>query len=107
MSHWTPAQALAQLHAEGSEFSALFRHGSLEVEFYKPNKVDRQQPHTRDELYVIATGHGQFIVQGRECRVGPGDVLFVPAGAEHRFYGFSEDFGTWVFFYGPQGGESA
>lgn len=107
MSHWTAAQALEQLHAEGNEFSTLFRHGSLEVEFYKPDQVDLQQPHTRDELYVIATGHGQFIVQGRECSVQPGDVLFVPAGAEHRFYDFSADFGTWVFFYGPQGGEAA
>jgi hypothetical protein len=33
--------------------------------------------------------------------------LDVPAGAHHRFYDFSEDFGTWVFFYGPQGGDSA
>ncbi len=30
---------------------------------------------------------------------------FVAAGVEHRFSKFSEDFSTWVFFYGPQGGE--
>jgi mannose-6-phosphate isomerase-like protein (cupin superfamily) len=35
----------------------------------------------------------------------PGDALFVAAGVEHRFEGFSEDFGTWVMFYGPEGGE--
>ncbi len=107
MSHWTPTQALEQLRAEGSEFSTLFQHGSLEIEFYRPNQVDRQQPHTRDEIYVVAAGHGRFMVQGRECSFQPGDVLFVPAGAEHRFYDFSEEFGTWVFFYGPQGGEAA
>ena len=89
MSHWTPAQALERLCTEGREFSTLFRHGSLEVEFYKPDRVDRQQPHTRDELYVIAAGRGRFVVQGRECDVQPGDVLFVPAGAEHRFFDFS------------------
>jgi hypothetical protein len=29
-----------------------------------------------------------------------------PAGAVHRFENFSNDFVTWVVFYGPQGGES-
>jgi mannose-6-phosphate isomerase-like protein (cupin superfamily) len=38
--------------------------------------------------------------------VEPGEVLFVPAGIEHRFEDFSDDFATWVFFYGPEGGES-
>lgn len=27
------------------------------------------------------------------------------AQAVHRFEEFSEDFATWVFFYGPEGGE--
>jgi mannose-6-phosphate isomerase-like protein (cupin superfamily) len=40
-------------------------------------------------------------------RFGPGDVLFVPAGVEHRFEDFSDDFVTWVVFYGPEGGEAA
>jgi hypothetical protein len=31
----------------------LFRHGSLEVEFYRPEGVDLQQPHDRDEIYVV------------------------------------------------------
>jgi len=35
-----------------------------------------------------------------------GDVLFVAAGVEHRFSNFSEGFATWVFFYGPTGGEN-
>jgi uncharacterized protein YjlB len=36
---------------------------------------------------------------------GAHDVLFVPAGVEHRFEGFSDDFAVWVFFFGPEGGE--
>ena len=31
--------------------------------------------------------------------------LFVPAGVEHRFEKFTEDFKTWVIFYGAIGGE--
>lgn len=34
-----------------------------------------------------------------------GDTLFVAAGVTHRFEQFSDDFVTWVVFYGPQGGE--
>ena len=38
--------------------------------------------------------------------VKAGDVLFVRAGAEHRFYDFTPDFETWVIFWGPKGGEA-
>ena len=31
-----------------------------------------------------------------------GDLLLVPQGAVHRFENFTEDFATWVIFYGPQ-----
>ncbi len=29
------------------------------------------------------------------------DALFVPAFTPHRFIDFSDDFATWVVFYGP------
>jgi hypothetical protein len=32
-------------------------------------------------------------------------MLFVPAGVEHRFEDFSDDFAVWVVFWGPDGGE--
>jgi len=89
-----------------AEFATLFRHGTLEVEFYRPEGVDRQTPHTRDELYVVASGTGVFVNGETRRPFEPGEVLFVPAGAEHRFEDFSDDFATWVFFYGPEGGES-
>ncbi|CAB3751123.1 cupin [Burkholderia sp. MSh2] len=97
--------SLARLDQEGALFTTLFRHGTLDVELYRPRGEDRQAPHARDEIYVIATGTSRFVVDGRECGVAAGDVLFVPARAEHRFVGFSDDFSTWVFFYGPDGGE--
>ena len=66
---------------------------------------DSQKAHARDEVYVVATGASHFIRGKEECPVIPGDVLFVPAGEEHRFVSFTDDFSTWVFFYGPDGGE--
>jgi len=97
--------SLARLDAEGTLFATLFRHGTLDIELYRPRGEDRQTPHTRDEVYVIAAGTSRFVLDGRECGVAAGDVLFVPAFAEHRFAGFSSEFSAWVFFYGPEGGE--
>ena len=88
-----------------SIFVELFKHGSLVVEFYRPDKVDNQTPHNRDEVYVVASGTGVFNNNGKKWKFKPGDFLFVPAGVEHRFEKFTRDFATWVFFYGPVGGE--
>ena len=90
---------------EGQRYIELFRHGTLAIELYAPRGNDPQTPHTRDELYVIISGQGRFRCGANETTFGPGDVLFVPAGEEHRFVEFGDDFATWVFFYGPEGGE--
>ena len=86
----TISAALQELNdAEGeTPFMKLFEHGTLEIEIYKPDKVDNQTPHTRDELYVVATGSGKFINGDETHDVEPGEVLFVPAGVEHRFIDF-------------------
>jgi len=91
----------------GSRSSLLMQHGSMKLRYYAPRGTDPQTPHEQDELYVIASGRGTFLVAGQRVPFGPGDVLFAVAGAEHRFEAFSEDFATWVVFYGPQGGERA
>ena len=97
---------LGQLPGPGGERSIeLFRHGSLTVKLYAPRGSDLQTPHTQDEIYVIAAGSGRFRWGADETSFGPGDVLFVAAGQEHRFVEFTDDFATWVFFYGPEGGE--
>jgi mannose-6-phosphate isomerase-like protein (cupin superfamily) len=83
----------------------LFRHGTLQVKLYAPRGQDDQTPHSRDELYVIARGHGQFYDGEKRVPVGTGDLLFAPAGRPHRFEDFTDDFATWVMFYGPEGGE--
>lgn len=107
MSRLTISNALRTLEDAGKPFKELFSHGSMTVEIYKPDKVDLQQPHTRDELYVVATGSGYFISEDGREKFETGEVLFVPAGVVHRFEDFTNDFSTWVFFYGPEGGENA
>jgi quercetin dioxygenase-like cupin family protein len=84
----------------------VFGHGSLAVEVYAPAGHDPQQPHARDEVYVVARGTGTFWDGAARHPVGPGTFLFVAAGQPHRFEDFSADFAVWVFFYGPAGGEA-
>lgn len=86
-------------------FITLMASGSMLVELYKPERKDLQQPHKQDELYVVISGTGIFRREEQLTPFGPGDVLFVPAGEIHRFESFTEDFQTWVIFYGPEGGE--
>ncbi|MGB5554034.1 MAG: cupin domain-containing protein [Flavobacteriaceae bacterium] len=99
--------ALAKLKKIASPFLTVFEHGSLSVEVYKPDGVDLQSPHTRDEVYLIISGSGEFLNDGVRTIFSEGDFLFVAAGKEHRFENFTPDFSTWVLFYGPEGGENA
>ena len=72
------------------------------------------RPEPLPEGFLYGSGH----IEGTEVRIAsevagrvveqrmPEGVV-VPAGAVHRFVDFTDDFGTWVVFYGPEGGEAA
>ena len=101
------AEALNRLPGpQGERSVALFEHGSLVVKLYAPRGSDPQRPHSQDEVYVVAQGTGEFACGEARKAFGPNDVLFVSANVEHRFENFSDDFAVWVFFYGPEGGET-
>lgn len=117
----TIADALQTLPDAGRSTALMMSYGTMEVRWFAPQMPDPQTPHDRDELYIIVSGTGMFVrgvdaapfddvtlmVQGADrVPFGPGDALFVPAGAVHRFEEFSEDFACWVMFYGPEGGEA-
>jgi mannose-6-phosphate isomerase-like protein (cupin superfamily) len=102
----TLSEALDRLPGpQGERSVGLFEHGSLVVKLYAPRGNDPQTPHSRDEVYVVAQGSGEFVCAGARQNFGPNDVLFAAAGVEHRFENFSEDLAVWVMFYGPEGGE--
>ena len=98
-------QAAELLRESKNLFTTVLKHGTLVVEFYKPEKTDHQKPDDRDEIYVVASGTGTYFNGSNRWKFKAGHFLFVPAGVEHRFENFSDDFSTWVFFYGPVGGE--
>ena len=116
-------EARRALVEPGHLSAILLQHGSMQLRWYSPNNFYLQAPHDRDELYVVVAGSALFM-RAREATpfgeeegmtlhgcewvsVNPGDVLFVPAGTQHKFETVSADFGAWVIFYGPEGGESS
>jgi mannose-6-phosphate isomerase-like protein (cupin superfamily) len=104
---WLSVQdALSRLPGpQGQRFAELFKHGTLSVEIYAPRGNDPQTPHTRDEIYIVVSGSGEFVFGDQRAKFSTGDFLFAPAGVSHRFENFTNDLAVWVFFYGPEGGE--
>ena len=99
-------QALEKVAASSDKaYGILLEHGTLELGYYRPEGTDPQIPHDRDEVYVVSSGSGYFVVEDDRQPFGPGDALFVPAFIVHRFEDFTDDFAAWVIFYGPTGGE--
>ncbi|GAA3039445.1 cupin domain-containing protein [Streptosporangium longisporum] len=68
--------------------------------------IDDQSPHTEDEIYVVTAGRARIVTPGGTAEVGPGAVIFVPAGEEHRFDEVTEDLSLLVVF-GPAYGSRA
>ena len=86
-------------------YGVVLENGSMQLGYYRPTGSDGQTPHEQDEIYIVQTGTGTLVRADERVAFVPGDALFVAAGVEHRFVDFSDDFGTWVVFYGPAGGE--
>ncbi len=60
--------------------------------------VDPQKPHTQDELYYVVRGRARMRIGAEDEAVSAGSVIFVEAGAEHRFHDIEEALEILVFF---------
>ena len=57
---------------EGMRFVVGLERGELSIELYRPQGHDPQQPHTRDEAYVVVEGRGEFVMGDERVPFGPG-----------------------------------
>lgn len=103
------AEAQAGIPGPAGEHAvSFFQRGTLKVMLSLGRFAPLPRPttpHAQDEVYVIIRGRGVFRHDGKRDPFEPGDLLFVAAGAEHRFEDYTEDLAVWVVFYGPGGGE--
>jgi mannose-6-phosphate isomerase-like protein (cupin superfamily) len=65
--------------------------------------TDDQVPHTEDEIYVVTAGRAVLRAGPDRAEVGPGSVVFVAAGEEHRFTDITEDLAAIVVFAPAEG----
>jgi mannose-6-phosphate isomerase-like protein (cupin superfamily) len=91
-----------------NDYVEQLRTPDLSVGTYRipASGVDDQSPHTEDEIYVVTSGRARVVTPSGEADVGPGAVIFVPAGEEHRFVDVTEDLALLVVFgpaYGSRG----
>ena len=96
----TAADAARMPNAPGRLSALVLNSPGLEVRWYAPPNPDPQGPHDRDEVYVVMTGTGEFEREGKRTKFGPGDLIFVAKGEQHRFVDHTKDTAMWVVF-GP------
>jgi mannose-6-phosphate isomerase-like protein (cupin superfamily) len=90
------------------DWSEQFRVPDLSIGTYSLSAggTDGQSPHTEDEIYVVTVGRATVESGGERAEVGPGAVIYVPAGEVHRFIDITEDLALLVIF-GPAEGSRA
>jgi mannose-6-phosphate isomerase-like protein (cupin superfamily) len=89
-----------QRRAAGRPYLEFLRVPSLSLGIYElaAGGVDRQQPHTEDEVYFVTAGRAMVTVADEERAVGPGSMIYVAASVPHRFHSITEDLRLLVFF---------
>ena len=92
-------------YPQGVPFATVMAGGTMSVEVFAPNGADTQQLHDQDAIYFVHSGTAKIVINGQRFDAAAGDAFFVAARVAHGFENFSEDFVTWVVFYGPPGGE--
>ncbi len=96
---------LSRREESGQLYLEFFEAPTMSIGVYElaAGSTDPQQPHTEDEVYYVVGGTGQVLIDGEDSDIGPGSVIFVAAGVEHRFHRITEDLKLLVVFAPPRG----
>lgn len=82
-------------------FARPIERPTFDVSLYRPNRIDTQEPHTRDELYDCLRLR-KIPVQRPYRGIWSRRRFLRPARIKHQFDAFSKDFATWVIFFGAR-----
>ena len=93
-------QLQKQLISSGKSYLPFLNRNTLKTGLYvlEGGAEDKQQPHELDEVYYIISGKANLRVEDDVFPVTTGSVVFVKAGAFHKFEGITEELQTLVFF---------
>src|SRR5271157_5909860 len=89
----------------GRAYLEFLRVPQMSAGFYKldAGAVDKQKPHSEDEIYYVVAGRAVIRVAGEDRAVQPGTTVFVPAHVDHRFHSITEDLTLLVVFAPAEG----
>ncbi len=97
-------EIIGELIGAGRSYQEFLRVPAMSCGIYmlSVGAVDPQKPHTEDEMYYVISGAGAMQVHGEDGvedrEVGPGDIIYVKAGQEHRFHDITEELVVLVTF---------
>ena len=92
------AKTVAFTTKDGSEIRELLAHRnscirnqSLAEARLPPGATTTLHHHRlTEEIYYILEGHGRMQIDGESTRVGPGDAIAIPPGAQHTITNTAE-----------------
>ncbi|MFB3855460.1 MAG: cupin domain-containing protein [Vicinamibacterales bacterium] len=99
-SHAFDLSDLVSAHGDG-HWAEFLNVETLRAGIYRlpVDAIDPQQPHAEDEVYYVIEGRAVLRVEAETMPVGPGSIVFVPAGMPHRFEQIDRDLLVLVFFF--------
>ena len=100
--HATVSDAMQIPNEKNRLSSLIIEDNNMQIRYFSPKGKDTQKPHQQDEVYVIVKGSGILIRDNKEIKFNAGDIIFVPKKMDHCFKEFTDDFATWVIFYGSK-----
>jgi len=85
---------------EGEPYDCLVNQPGAQLLVFAPRVTDYQTEHNRDEAYICVKGQATIEIDGQAQPFKAGDLAWVPRNVAHRFIDMSDDFVTWVAFFG-------
>ena len=85
---------------DGEPYECLLNQPGAQLLIFAPRGTDHQTEHNRDEAYICVAGRATLEIEGKPQLFAAGDLAWVPKYVAHRFIDMSDDFTTWVAFFG-------
>jgi mannose-6-phosphate isomerase-like protein (cupin superfamily) len=106
MDAFEMAELVAWREQTGELYHEFLRRPSMSLGLYvlDAGAEDPQSPHDEDEVYYVVAGRAAITVAGARRDVAAGSVVFVSAGAEHRFHDITERLELLVVFAPAESG---
>ena len=91
---------LARRDQRGRSYLEFLRVPAMSAGIYilPAGENDLQRPHDQDEIYYVIGGRAKMRLASKERPVAKGNVIFVEARLEHRFFEIEEDLLLLVVF---------